>query len=70
MKRTLALAVMMTLLPCAVADAENNKLMQQAREQFQPIPVAPPALKGNAITREKWRWARCCSLIPDSHPAI
>ncbi|HHH38940.1 MAG TPA: cytochrome C peroxidase, partial [Sedimenticola sp.] len=38
-------------LGSALASAEG--LMQRANQQFKPIPSMVPAVKGNAITREK-----------------
>ncbi|MGN7610878.1 cytochrome-c peroxidase [Magnetococcales bacterium HHB-1] len=53
MKKIVTFAAVLALLSSASVHAEDNELMKQAREQFKPIPSAPPALKGNAITRAK-----------------
>jgi cytochrome c peroxidase len=50
-KQTLMLAVALGLLSgMAVAD---DDLLAKARQQFKPIPSMVPAVKGNAVTREK-----------------
>nr|WP_041641232.1 cytochrome-c peroxidase [Magnetococcus marinus] len=52
MKKSIALFAVLALAPLSGAWAGED-LMAQAREQFKPIPSAPPALMGNAATKER-----------------
>ncbi len=53
MKRIVLYAVSLAGLMGATLPARADDLMQAAQQSFKPIPSAVPAVKGNAVTREK-----------------
>jgi cytochrome c peroxidase len=53
MMRRLVCGALAAILAVAAAPASADDLMKKAQENFKPIPATVPALKDNAVTREK-----------------
>ena len=51
--RNLVVLSVAAVVAFTTSPASADDLMQSARETFKPIPLAVPAVKGNAVTREK-----------------
>ena len=53
MKRLVLYAASLVVFMSATLPVRADDLMQAAQQSFKPIPSAVPAVKGNAVTREK-----------------
>src|SRR6202162_1288753 len=53
MKRFVLYAISLTGFPGTMLPLRADDLMQAAQQSFKPIPSTVPAVKGNAVTREK-----------------
>ena len=53
MKRFILYAISLLVFLGATLPVRGDDLMQAAQQTFKPIPSAVPAVKGNAVTREK-----------------
>jgi cytochrome c peroxidase len=51
--RNLVVLSVAAVVAFTTSPASADDLMQSARETFKPIPLAVPAVKGNAVTREE-----------------
>ena len=51
--RNLVVLSVAAVVALTTSPASADELMQRAQETFKPIPSVVPAVKGNAVTRDK-----------------